>query len=384
MQIVMISVRLNTHQLPSAEALYRHTAGGFTFIETQRQDETTKSIARNDGAIPYVLRAYVSNELEKCREEIRRADIVIAGGAFDDLLKERIAAKKPVFRYAERPLKQGRQPLRYIPRLLKWHRQNPPGAPIYMLCASAYTAGDYSDFFLFRNRCYQWGYFPETRRYLDLEKLFANKSRTTILWCGRLLPWKHPDDAVAVARRLKKAGAVFNLQIIGSGELEGKLRSAIAAENLQDCVQLLGSMPTELVRDHMERAGIFLFTSDRYEGWGAVLNEAMNSGCAVAASHAIGSVPYLIEDGKNGLVYRSGSVDSLYEKVKWLLEHPDQQRRLGEAAYHTIADTWNAETAAERFVQLSQAILDGNPAPELFEKGPCSRAALIREDWYKG
>ena len=33
----------------------------------------------------------------------------------------------------------------------------------------------------------------------------------------------------------------------------------------------------------MEQADIYLFTSDRNEGWGAVANEAMNSACAMVA-----------------------------------------------------------------------------------------------------
>ena len=143
-------------------------------------------------------------------------------------------------------------------------------------------------------------------------------------------------------------------------------------------------MPPEQVRDYMEKAGIFLFTSDRQEGWGAVLNEAMNSGCAVVASDAIGSVPYLVKDRENGLVYHSGSVDELLEKVIWLLDCPEQQRRLGENACRTITELWNAQVAAERFIQLAQAILDGDPSPELFQEGPCSRAEVIREDWYRG
>ena len=113
-------------------------------------------------------------------------------------------------------------------------------------------------------------------------------------------------------------------------------------------------------------------------------NESMNSGCAVVASDAIGSVPYLVKDRENGLVYHSGSVDELLEKVIWLLDRPEEQRRLGENACRTITELWNAQVAAERFIQLAQAILDGDPSPELFQEGPCSRAEVIREDWYRG
>ena len=48
----------------------------------------------------------------------------------------------------------------------------------------------------------------------------------------------------------------------------------------------------------MEKSHIHLFTSNHLEGWGAVVNEAMNSGCAVVANREAGAVPYLIEHGK--------------------------------------------------------------------------------------
>ena len=38
-----------------------------------------------------------------------------------------------------------------------------------------------------------------------------------------------------------------------------------------------------------------------------------------------------------------------------------------------MAEQWNADVAAERFLALAQALLDGK-SPDLFEEGPCSKA----------
>lgn len=386
MNVVMLSNFFNHHQSALSNALWNYPDITYRFVETQQIPQERKKIGyRQSYPQKYVLRTYESKEQEiRCAEQLNRAETVIAGSAPESILRQRIKAGKLLFRYSERPLKHGPELLKYLPRLLKWNYRNPPGKPIYLLCASAFTAGDYRKFGLFKNRCYKWGYFPETRQYPNLDDLFIKKSKTTLLWCGRFLAWKHPDDALTVARRLKEAGVSFTLKMIGTGELENCLRQTIQAEGLQNCVELTGPMPPEQVRDYMEKAGIFLFTSDRQEGWGAVLNEAMNSGCAVVASDAIGSVPYLVKDRENGLVYHSGSVDELLEKVIWLLDRPEEQRRLGENACRTITELWNAQVAAERFIQLAQAILDGDPSPELFQEGPCSRAEVIREDWYRG
>ena len=66
-------------------------------------------------------------------------------------------------------------------------------------------------------------------------------------------------------------------------------------------------MSPEKVRSVMEKSHIFVFTSSHLEGWGAVVNEAMNSGCAVVANVQAGAVPYLIEQGVNGIAYPRGS-----------------------------------------------------------------------------
>ena len=191
---------------------------------------------------------------------------------------------------------------------------------------------------------------------------------------GRLIDWKHPEHAILVAERLKKAGRSFTLNLIGSGDMEHVLRRMITEKELDDCVHLLGSMPPEQVRLHMERAGIFLFTSSRKEGWGAVLNEAMNSGCAVVASRAAGAVPYLVQDGVNGVSYTFGDIDRLSEQVDAFLADPEKQRTVGMRAFETVVALWNADVAAERFLSLVQHIQNGEAYPTVCESGPCSKA----------
>ena len=133
----------------------------------------------------------------------------------------------------------------------------------------------------------------------------------------------------------------------------------------------------------MEASDIFLFTSDRNEGWGAVLNESMNSGCAVVASHAIGSVPFLMKNEENGLIYRSGDVDDLYAKVKKLIDAPKMRRQLGENACRTMESAWNAHTAAQRLMALSQDLMQEKRSAR-FADGPCSPAQRLKDTWYDG
>lgn len=381
MTFVFVSNFFNHHQKKMAEALRAVT--DFTFIATEEMPEEKRQLGYADEKPPYVRYSYESKTaMADCMRLIDEADVVVFGSAPEGMLAGRIKRGQLTLRYSERPLKNGRENWKYLIRLIRWRKRNPMNKQLYLLCASAYTAGDYARFGLFENKAYRWGYFPEALSY-DEDVLMAGKNPTALLWCGRFLDWKHPDAAVRVVKRLSDEGYALTLDFVGMGDMEDTLRRMIQELHLEDRVRLLGSMPPEEVRRRMEGAGIYLFTSDFAEGWGAVANEAMNSGCAVVASHAAGATPFLIRNGQNGLIYESENEEMLYETVKDLLDHPDKQQRLGRAAYRSIRDDWNAEAAAQRLLLLIEAIRSGNAAPELFDVGPCSRAQVLSEA-YKG
>lgn len=380
MKITFLSNYFNHHQKHISNELSKRCSL-YHFVSTSKMREERKSLGYGEDVIPGYVVDYSEDTKESIIEIINCSNVAIFGAAPISLIKERVRNNKLVFKYCERPFKKKSCILKSLPRLIKWHYQYPKKSNLYLLCASAYAACDFHRYRLFKNKAYKWGYFPETKIY-DIIDLIKQKDHTHILWCGRFLDWKHPDDVIQVARKLLADGYSFTLDFIGNGIMESQLRSMVEGTELENCICFLGSMPPSKVRNYMEKAGIYLFTSDKQEGWGAVLNESMNSGCAVVASHAIGSVPYLIENNVNGLIYESGNVDMLCEKVKYLLDNYDEQNRLGQAAYRTITELWNAEVAAERLIQLSQRILDGVSYPNIYETGPCSKAEILSDDWF--
>ena len=382
MRIAFYSNYLNHHQLPICQALYRLTGGQFTFVATEAMQDYRKEMGYQDMDEQYafVLKTYDNPENEELALQLaEECDLMIIGSAPEQYLQRRMAVGKPTFRYSERLYKQSyAQAL--SPRGQVFMQRNHRAyrnKPLYMLCASAYTAGDYGLSGAYVNKTYKWGYFPEVKE-LDPDMLWEKKrssGKAKLLWVGRLISWKHPEAAIKAAKDLKACGYDFELNLIGGGELDARLKRMIRRHHLQDCVHLLGAMLPEQVREHMEACQVFLFTSDRGEGWGAVLNEAMNAGCAIVASNAIGSVGFLLEQRKNGLVYRDGDQKDLNGKVKALLDDPGLRERMGKAAYRTLTDTWNAETAARRVIALYKALANGRETP--FGRGPCSVAERI-------
>lgn len=381
MRLLFLSNYYNHHQRFVCEKLDELTNHDFKFVETEAfSDERRQMGWAQDLETPFVSHFGDSSD-EELASEIENADCVIYGSAPLSLVKKRLGENKIVLKYSERVFKHGYEYKKWLPRLFSYRKLYGRHKSLYLLAASAYAAGDFSMHGTFRGKSYKWGYFPETKRY-DTEKLFSEKQTNRILWCGRFLPWKHPYDAVEVAARLKRDGVYFRLDLIGAGELDEALRKKVEELGLSENVRFLGTMSPQEVRRNMETAGIYLFTSDFGEGWGAVLNEAMNSGCAVVASHAIGSVPFLLKNGENGLIYENGNIDELYQKTKKLLLSPSEQWRVGSAAYSTIVETWNAEVAASRLLKLYEQI-ERYGKCDLFEDGPCSRAYPLRNNWFE-
>lgn len=351
--LLFVSNYINHHQIPFCNALYEQLGGRYLFIQTEPMEEERKRMGWQDGEkLPYVR--YYYEEPEQCKAWIDAAAVVLFGGTDEEsYIKPRLEAGKPVIRYHERLYKQG-QWKAISPRGLiqkykdhtKYRKQN-----VYMLCAGAYVPSDFHIVRAYPGRMLRWGYFPETRHY-DVDRLMNGKKPAHILWAARFIDWKHPELPLKAARYLKDNRCNFHLDMVGGGELEGNVKKMLEEYGLSDCVSLLGYRTPAEVRTLMEGAEIFLLTSDRQEGWGAVVNEAMNSGCAVVADHMAGAVPFLIRHGENGFIYRDGDEKELFHILQKLLIDRDLCRRAGEAAYRTITEEWNSETAALRLLGL--------------------------------
>lgn len=380
--IVFASNYMNHHQLPFCLNLKKLLNDEFFFIASEPIPAQRLQLGYQDlNDLDFVIKTYCSKEeAQKADQLCREADVMIIGSAPERYISIR-DRNKIIFRYSERPYKNYSKIKSFISEILH-HYRFLTHDKIYILSASAYTAIDHAQFGMYKNKMFKWGYFPEVKTYdtqmfQDLKK---KENIIIILWTGRFISWKHPEVALEIAKKLKNDNICFKLKMIGSGKMESKLMGYAIENNLLDCVEFTGSMSPQQVRTEMEMADIFMFTSDRNEGWGAVLDEAMNSGCAVVASHAIGSVPFLIENGENGLIYKNEDVDDLYQKVKMLMLDRDLREKMGRSAYITMTEMWNPCVAAKRFLLLAKEI-EKNGNCDLFEKGPCSKAKILKNNW---
>lgn len=386
MKVTFFFNYLNHHQVLVADAMYELLGEDFIFVATYPCDPKELKGGLDYSTRPYCILATKSNELNfKAHKLNIESDVCVFGAGNLEWEKERASTEKLSFEVSERWLKKGWRNL-FSPRLLKWwwlYQTLFRNKPFYRLCCNAFTANDDVKLRCYKGRHFKWGYFTQVdeRNYVEASLDVSTPGSTTLMWCSRFLVLKHPELPVQMAAKLKDKGYKFHIRMYGD---EGnaakhdtiyprkKLQKLIEQLGVQDCVELMGSRPNNEVLDAMRESEIFLFTSDRQEGWGAVANESMANGCALVASDAIGSVPYLIDENRNGLIFHTGDVDSLYSKVKYLLDNPDICKCMAKTARQSMVDIWSPVNAAKSLLTLIDDLQREQECSIL--KGPCSKA----------
>lgn len=357
MTVVFFSNVLNHHQIALCDELYKQTGGSFWFVETNELNADRRAMGFKQYERPYLLS--IKSGAENLREAMRlaiEADVAIMGAESHPFLKRRIKKSNGVtFSYSERWLKQGvknylspnllRQILLYaaLGCRRKW----------YMLAASAYLANDLYKIGIFRNRVYKWGYFPDYKFYKPDGPRTEGKPR--ILWVGRFLDWKRPDMMIDLAEHLSCKGLPYEMTLIGDGPMAEALKTRVNAnEAMSQSVRFTGNLPNDAVIKEMERSDIYCFTSNRREGWGAVLGEAMAARCIPVACVDAGATPFLLNKD-NGYTFKDkDEFLRIVEALATGVQNGSADECVALNAPRTISGEWNAAVAAREFLSLAK------------------------------
>lgn len=379
MKVAHYTDDFSLHQTNLADELYSILGDNFKYFEMCQNADEERRKYQEIGERPYLVRVWRDDtDLKKAREWAVAADVVMfaTSETVVDLIKIRLKKNLLTFEGGERWFKKGLANM-FSPLFLhyQWlYHTYFFKKPIYKLCASAYGANDQYLLNSYKGRCYKWGYFTKVG---DKEPLLGREESdmTRMMWCARFIDWKHPELPVKLAAKLKEHGYRFTLDMFGGGVEMNNIKALISKLGVGDVVRLNGNRSNDDILGEMRNHDIFLFTSDRKEGWGAVLNEAMSNGCAVVASSAIGSVPFLVKDGINGMIFKDGHLESLNEKVEFLINNPSLRKTMVQEAFMTMRDIWSPRQGALNFIKMSEDLLQGRDSS--IQDGPCSKAFPI-------
>ncbi len=198
----------------------------------------------------------------------------------------------------------------------------------------------------------------------------------------RKLPSKDKSiEIITVARLVEKKGIEYSIQavsnaisqysniqykIIGNGPLFNPLKNKISSLNRQDKIHLLGWKTKEEVQRLYEQAHIFILSSitaqnNDSEGQGLVLQEAQAVGLPVIATLHNG-FPDSVLDGKSAFLVPERSVDSLAERLKYLIHNPQSWPEMGSEGRAYVENNFDINDLNIRLVEIYQSCLDIQPS----------------------
>ena len=171
------------------------------------------------------------------------------------------------------------------------------------------------------------------------------EAATCFLFCGKLIPKKHPLDLLRALQRAVAAGARAHVLIVGDGELMAETRALVTRERLP--ATFAGFLNQSEIVGAYVAGDCLVLPSDTGETWGLVVNEAMACGLPAIVSDQVGCGPDLVSEGVTGATFPMGDVDALAQRLIEFAGDGARLRAMGTAACERVSSSYSVERATE-------------------------------------
>jgi glycosyltransferase involved in cell wall biosynthesis len=179
-----------------------------------------------------------------------------------------------------------------------------------------------------------------------------------VLYVGSLWEGKGPQTAVRAMGCLMRSGVRAELSVCGAGtpHFVSFLKSVIAAEGIEDRVQLHGHVQRSVVREFCQRHDVLVFPSEWDEPYAAVPMEAMSCGVPVVGTTA-GGTPEAIDDGVTGFLVPPGAPEPMAAALAKLARDEGLRARMGARAAAVARERFDIQTYVERLEEYYRGSL---------------------------
>lgn len=185
-----------------------------------------------------------------------------------------------------------------------------------------------------------------------------NKAKTNksdyLLYFGRLSKEKGIETLIEAFKLLD--GKV-SLKIVGTGELDSKLKTLINNKNIKK-VEFLGFKKGEELYDLIRGASFVVVPSEWYENNPMTIIESYSLGVPVIGSN-VGGIPEIIVNGETGYTFEMGSITDLAKTINQALNLSSMEYNLiSEKARLFAVENFLPETHYEKLIHLYQKTIN--------------------------
>ena len=173
------------------------------------------------------------------------------------------------------------------------------------------------------------------------------EDKTTFLYVGSLYKGKGIDVLINAFSKLDHS--LCELILVGPDMTKGVYVKLVKSLNLEKNVKFIGSVSSNEINKYMSYSDVFVLPS-RYDGWGAVLNEAASLGLPLIATDQCGAAYHIIKNDFNGYMVKAGEVNSLKNAMeKYIINNKLIPKHGNESK--KIFQSFTPEKNAQRFIE---------------------------------
>jgi len=188
---------------------------------------------------------------------------------------------------------------------------------------------------------------------IDVNKFCPIKKRSEIKTIGmaaRLTNTKDHKNLIYAFSTLLKSNPDIQLKIAGTGNLEDKMKNYVSELNITNSVQFLGLLNEMEMIDFYQNIDLYVHATYS-ETLSTSILQAMSCGLIVITSD-IENNKSLIEDSKDGLLYKDGNPDSLFSIINKVVNSYNKYSYLEKNARRKIEKYYSNKIMANGYKKL--------------------------------
>jgi len=200
-------------------------------------------------------------------------------------------------------------------------------------------------------KIFPFGYFVEPPQWrIDTGPAYMERSLSFhVLFCGQLIPRKRVDLLIHAMSLLHSDST--QLTIIGDGPERVRLERLASELGIAQVINWRGALPNQEARKVIENVDLLILPS-HYDGWGAVVNEALMAGTPVICTDHCGASDLVRESWRGEVIPRNDS-KALAAAIRRRIE----QGPLTEKQRERIQN-WSKCITGKAAAQYLQSVLD--------------------------
>jgi glycosyltransferase involved in cell wall biosynthesis len=185
---------------------------------------------------------------------------------------------------------------------------------------------------------------------------YIKPGKTRIVYVGSLIPRKNIKLILQSLKEIQTG--LYHITIIGDGPLKEDLISYSNDIGINHEITFRGSMSMNDIKKELSNYDILILPSF-FDGWGAVVNEALMAGLFVLVSDKCGSKSLINE--KNGRIFSiANDTNCLRNHLKWTIEHIEMIRA-EKTEREKMSENFDKKHIAKYFIDCLDTASQINP-----------------------